>query len=82
MAVFPSTPNGQQLVRWSIAPGWRPALTLIGIAGLIFGIVFWWHVIHDDPSEVGARGLEKARARAPESAVSKLIGTISPAFAN
>ena len=44
MTVFPSTPKGQQLVSWSIAPGWRPALTLIGIAGLVFGIVFWQEI--------------------------------------
>jgi exosortase A len=44
VTVFPSTPNGQQLVSWSIAPGWKPALTLIGIASLVFGIAFWQEI--------------------------------------
>ena len=40
VTVYPSTPNGQPVVSSSIAPGWRPALILIGIASLAFGVVF------------------------------------------
>ena len=27
----------------------------------VFGIVLWWHLVHDDPDTVGARGLERLR---------------------
>ena len=40
VTVLPSTPNGQPIVSSSLAPGWRPALTLIGIASLVFGVAF------------------------------------------
>ena len=41
MTVFPSTPNGRPILASVIAPGWRLALTFIGIAAVIFGIIFW-----------------------------------------
>lgn len=25
----------------------------------VFGIVFWWYLVHDDPDTVGARGLRR-----------------------
>ena len=28
----------------------------------IFGIVFWWFLIHDDPETLGARGMQRAEA--------------------
>ena len=31
----------------------------------VFGIVFWWFVIHDDPDTVGARGLRRLRQNEP-----------------
>ncbi len=37
VTVLPSTPNGQPS---SLAPGWGPALILIGITSLIFGVAF------------------------------------------
>ena len=40
MTVFPSTPKGQQIGSSSIAPGWRPTLVLIGVAALVFAVVF------------------------------------------
>jgi exosortase A len=40
VTVFPSTPNGQPIAVPSIAPGWRPAIVLIGIASLVFAAVF------------------------------------------
>ena len=40
VTVLPSTPNGQPIVRSSLAPGWGPALILIAIASLIFGVAF------------------------------------------
>jgi exosortase A len=40
VTVLPSTPNGRPIVSSVLAPGWRPALILIGIASLIFGIAF------------------------------------------
>jgi exosortase A len=40
VTVLPSTPNGQPIVGSLLAPGWRPALILIGVAGLIFGVAF------------------------------------------
>ncbi len=33
----------------------------------IFGVVAWWHAIHDDPSDVGAQALRKARAVTPSA---------------
>jgi sugar phosphate permease len=30
----------------------------------VFGIVLWWHIVHDDPETVGARGLERLRREA------------------
>jgi len=40
VTVFPSTPNGQPIARSSIAPGWRPVLALIGVASIVFAVVF------------------------------------------
>ena len=30
----------------------------------VFGIVFWWFLIHDDPETIGARGLRRKQAAA------------------
>jgi exosortase A len=38
--VFPSTPTGQPIAASLIAPGWRLSLAFIGVAALVFGIVF------------------------------------------
>jgi exosortase A len=40
VTVLPSTPNRQPIVSSSLAPGWWPALILIGVASLVFGAVF------------------------------------------
>ena len=40
VTVLPSTPNQQPIVGSSLAPGWWPALILIGVASLVFGVVF------------------------------------------
>jgi len=40
MTVLRSTPNGRPVAGLMAAPGWRPALVFIGIAALVFGIVF------------------------------------------
>jgi exosortase A len=40
LTVLPSTPNGQPIISSLLAPGWRPALILIGVASLIFGVTF------------------------------------------
>jgi exosortase A len=40
VTVLPSTQNRHPIVAFSLAPGWRPALILIGVAGLVFGGVF------------------------------------------
>ena len=40
MTVLPSTPNGQPIVSSSLAPGWGPAMILIGMASFIFGVAF------------------------------------------
>ena len=45
MTAFPSTPNGQPIVSSSLAPGWRPALILIGVASIVCGIAFWQDII-------------------------------------
>ena len=34
----------------------------------VFGFVFWWFVIHDDPDTVGARGLRRLRQNEPPAA--------------
>jgi len=45
VTVLPSTPNGQPIVSSLLAPGWWPALILIGIASIVFGIAFWQEII-------------------------------------
>lgn len=30
----------------------------------VFGVVFWWFLVHDDPETLGARGLRRQRAAA------------------
>jgi exosortase A len=40
VTVLPSTQNRRPIAAYSLAPGWRPALILIGVAGLVFGGVF------------------------------------------
>jgi hypothetical protein len=40
VAVFPSTPKQHPIASLSIAPGWWPALILIGIASVVFAVVF------------------------------------------
>jgi hypothetical protein len=27
----------------------------------VFGIIFWWYLVHDDPDTVGARGLRRGQ---------------------
>ena len=34
----------------------------------VFGIVFWWHVVHDDPEEIGARGLRQLERNSDDPA--------------
>lgn len=34
----------------------------------VFAVVGWWHLIHDDPETVGARGLQRARGASEPSA--------------
>jgi hypothetical protein len=29
----------------------------------VFGTIFWWHFLHDDPQSVGRRGLRRLQAR-------------------
>jgi hypothetical protein len=31
----------------------------------VFGVIFWWHFLHDDPETVGARGLRRLRRAEP-----------------
>ena len=31
----------------------------------VFGTVFWWHFVHDDPDTVGRRGLRRLQQAAP-----------------
>jgi exosortase A len=45
VTVLPSAPNGQPIVSSLLAPGWRPALILIGIASIVFGIAFRQEII-------------------------------------
>ena len=45
VAVLPSTPNGQPIVSPLLAPGWRPALILIGTASIVFGAAFRQEII-------------------------------------
>ncbi len=30
----------------------------------VFGIVFWWHLVHDDPEKIGTRGLRRLQRTA------------------
>jgi hypothetical protein len=61
----------------AVAAWWQVTVALAGdrLADLysvewpvfgIFGVVFWWHMIHDDPETIGARGLARARRLAEE----------------
>ena len=46
----------------------------------LFGIVVWWHLVHDDPGTVGQRGLEAARARlSAQTQAQGSAGTLAPA---
>ena len=46
VTVLPSTQNRRPIATSSLAPGWRPALIVIGAAGLVFGGVFRHEVAH------------------------------------
>ena len=43
--------------------GW--VYTFMWPAFAVFGAVLWWHLVHDDPDTVGARGLRRLREQAP-----------------
>jgi len=45
VTALPSTPNGQPIVSSLLAPGWQPAIILIGIASIVFGIAFRQEII-------------------------------------
>src|SRR5215472_139689 len=45
VTVLPSTPSGRPIVSSSLAPGWRRALILIGLASVVFGIAFQHEII-------------------------------------
>jgi hypothetical protein len=46
----------------------------------VFGVIFWWFLVHDDPDTVGARGLrrQKATARSERADGVGWSGTPSP----
>ncbi|HEY7946986.1 MAG TPA: hypothetical protein VID75_04880 [Acidimicrobiales bacterium] len=44
------------------ALGW--VYTVMWPCFAVFGTVVWWHLVHDDPDTVGARGLERLRREA------------------
>lgn len=46
VTVLPSTQNRRPIAASSLAPGWRPALIVIGAASLVFGGVFRHEVAH------------------------------------
>ena len=50
------------------ALGW--AYSVMWPCFAVFGVVVWWHAVHDDPDTVGARGLRRLRQNA-EAAVSR-----------
>ena len=33
----------------------------------VFGTIFWWHLVHDDPATVGRRGLRRLQQAGPPS---------------
>jgi hypothetical protein len=35
----------------------------------VFGAVFWWFLVHDDPETLGARGVRRQRRIAADEAV-------------
>ena len=45
VTVLPSAPNGRPIVSSLLAPGWWPALILIGTASIFFGIAFRQEII-------------------------------------
>ncbi len=47
--------------------GWAYAVMWPCLA--VFGAVVWWHVIHDDPETVGARGLKRLRQATEDDTV-------------
>jgi hypothetical protein len=34
----------------------------------VYGVVLWWHLVHDDPETVGARGLRRFKSEAAHQA--------------
>ena len=46
--------------------GW--IYTFMWPAFAVFGVVLWWHLVHDDPDTVGARGLRRLKEEAPTAA--------------
>jgi hypothetical protein len=40
----------------------------------VFGIVLWWHIVHDDPETIGARGLERLRREAEAAREAEVAG--------
>ena len=43
--------------------GWLYSVEWPALA--VFGVVVWWHLVHDDPDTLGARGLRRLRAAEP-----------------
>ena len=43
--------------------GW--VYTFMWPAFAAFAVVLWWHLVHDDPDTVGARGLRRLRQEEP-----------------
>ncbi len=42
----------------------------------VFGVIFWWYLVHDDPDSLGARGLRRAQeAGAASQLVDAATGT-------
>jgi sugar phosphate permease len=33
----------------------------------VFGVIFWWYLVHDDPESVGSKGLRRIREAAESS---------------
>jgi sugar phosphate permease len=49
--------------------GW--AYSIMWPCFAVFGVVFWWYLVHDDPDTVGARGLRSLQSN-PATSTSEL----------
>jgi sugar phosphate permease len=51
--------------------GWVYAVMWPGFA--VFGTVFWWYLVHDDPETIGVRGLRRVQRESPVDDATRVL---------